>query len=99
VPDQLGDIPPRVYVEALTGLVPTRDGKVSCPLQGHEDGTPSMQVYQDAERGWYCFGCEQGGGVYQLAAILGGYPLPLRGEDFLRVRGVLLDHLTTAEAA
>jgi hypothetical protein len=96
VPDQLADIPPRVYVEALTGLVPTRDGNVSCPL--HEDRTPSLHVYEDPDRGWWCFGCEQGGGVYQLAALLAGYRLPLRGPDFIAVRNVLADHLT-AEAA
>ena len=96
VPDQLADIPPRVYVEALTGLVPTREGKVSCPL--HEDRTPSLHAYEDPERGWYCFGCERGGSVYDLAALLGGFPLPLRGGDFIAVRDVLLDHLTTAAA-
>lgn len=99
VPDPLADIAPADYVEALTGLVPDRDGKVCCPLPGHEDATPSMHVYPDPDRGWWCFGCERGGGVYQLAAILGGFPLPLRGEDFIAVRDVLLDHLTTAKAA
>ena len=98
VPDQLADIPPRVYVEALTGLVPTREGKVSCPLPGHDDGTPSCQVYPDADRGWYCFGCERGGTIYDLAALLAGYRLPLRGADFIALRNVLADHLT-AEAA
>jgi len=98
LPDALAGIAPADYVEALTGLVPTRDGKVRCPLPGHDDGTPSMQVYPDAERGWWCFGCERGGGVYQLAALLAGYRLPLRGADFIAVRNVLADHLT-AEAA
>lgn len=98
VPDPLADIAPPVYVRALTGLEPDRDGKVRCPLPGHEDGTPSCQVYPDADRGWWCFGCERGGGVYQLAALLAGYRLPLRGADFIAVRNVLADHLT-AEAA
>ncbi len=98
VPDQLANIAPAVYVEALTGLVPDRDGKVRCPLPGHEDGTPSLHVYPDPDRGWWCFGCERGGGVYQLAAILADYPLPLRGADFIAVRVVLLDHLTAKAA-
>lgn len=95
--DPLERIPPGVYFEALTGLVPDASGKVACPL--HEDATPSLHVYEDPERGWYCYGCEQGGRVYQLAAILAGYPLPLRGADFLAVRDVLLDHLAVRAAA
>ena len=98
VPDSLAAISPPVYVEALTGLVPDRSGKVSCPLPDHEDGTPSMHVYGDAAAGWYCYGCARGGRIYDLAAILGGYRLPLRGADFIAVRNVLLDHLA-AEAA
>ena len=35
----------------------------------------SVKVYPDA--GWYCFGCGVGGGIYQLAALLGGWTLPL----------------------
>ena len=96
VPDPLAGIDPADYVRALTGLEPDRDGKVRCPL--HEDRTPSLHAYPDADRGWYCFGCERGGSVYDLAAILGGFPLPLRGADYVAVRNVLLDHLT-AEAA
>jgi hypothetical protein len=98
VPDRLADIAPPVYFEALTGLVPDRDGKVCCPLPGHDDSTPSCHVYDDAEDGWHCFGCGRGGTVYTLAALLADYSLPLRGADFIAVRGVLLDHLA-AEAA
>jgi len=94
VPDPLADIAPADYVRALTGLEPDREGKVSCPL--HEDRTPSLHAYPDADRGWYCFGCGRGGRVYDLAALLAGYPLPLRGADFTAVRDVLADHLTKA---
>lgn len=97
VPDQLADIAPPVYVEALTGREVGRDGKIACPF--HEDRTPSLHAYPDAERGWYCFSCERGGRVYDLAAILGGYRLPLRGADFLAVREVLLAHLAVRAAA
>jgi hypothetical protein len=99
VPDRLADIAPPVYFEALTGLVPDRDGKVCCPLPGHDDSTPSCHIYDDAEAGWHCFGCGRGGTVYTLAALLGGYALPLRGGDFLAVREVLLEHLTVRAAA
>jgi len=97
VPDKLANIAPADYVEALTGLVPDRDGKVSCPF--HEDRTPSFHAYPDAERGWYCFSCERGGRIYDLAAHLADYSLPLRGEDFLRVRSVLLGYFASEAAA
>ncbi len=89
--DPLATIAPAIYFEALTGLVPDRAGKVSCPL--HEDRTPSCHVYPDPGRGWYCYGCGAGGRIYDLAAHLSGYPLPLRGDDFLRVRDTLTNHL------
>lgn len=96
VPDQLADISPPEYVEALTELVPDREGKVSCPF--HEDRTPSFHAYPDADRGWYCFSCQRGGRVYDLAAHLAGYRLPLRGADFIAVRNVLLDYLVSEAA-
>ena len=96
VPDRLADICPPEYVEALTGLVPDREGKVSCPF--HEDRTPSFHAYPDADRGWFCFSCERGGRVYDLAAHLAGYRLPLRGAEFIAVRNVLLDHLLSEAA-
>src|SRR5829696_6953067 len=57
--DPLLTIPPAVYVEALTGRTVGRDGKLACPF--HEDGTPSLHVYDDPNRGWVCFGCGRGG--------------------------------------
>lgn len=98
VPDQLADIPPPVYFEALTGLVPDRGGKVECPLPGHDDATPSCHVFEDASRGWFCHGCSRGGTIYDLAAILADYRLPLRGADFIAVRNVLLDHFAREAA-
>ena len=38
----------------------------------------------------YVFGCQVGGGIYQFAALIGGYDLPLRGANFLRVESILL---------
>lgn len=99
VPDRLGDICPPEYFRALTGLVPDRGGKVACPLADHDDSTPSCHVFQDAARGWFCHGCQRGGTIYDLAALLGGYPMPLRSADFIAVRTVLLDHLGGEVAA
>ena len=54
--------------------------------------TPSLHVYRDAERGWYCYGCQQGGSVHDFAAQLrscwpvngGSCSLPARVFDSYR---------------
>jgi CHC2-type zinc finger protein len=80
--DRLLEVPPRVYVERLTGAPVGRDGKVRCPF--HEDRTPSLHVYEDPQRGWFCFGCRRGGSIYDFASLLLGRGT--RGEDFLELR-------------
>ena len=82
VSDPLEAIPPPVYVEQLTGLRVGRSGKVHCPF--HEDRTPSLHVYDDPERGWYCFGCGRGGSIYDLASLL--WHRETRGMDFVKLR-------------
>jgi DNA primase len=69
-------------VERLTGQRVGRSRKVRCPF--HEDRTPSLHVFAEPERGWYCFGCGRGGSIYDLAALL--WRRETRGGDFLRVR-------------
>ena len=39
-----------------------------CPLPGHEEKTPSFTVYP-GDRGWWCFGCNRGGDVVNLARL------------------------------
>ena len=80
--DPLLGLEPRSYVEALIGLRVGRDGKVSCPF--HEDRTPSLHVYETPAGGWYCYGCERGTSVYDLAAALWG--LETRGAGFIELR-------------
>lgn len=80
--DPLRGVEPAVYVQRLTGQVVGRSRKVRCPL--HDDATPSLHVYPDAERGWYCFGCRTGGSVYDLAARL--WRRPTRGAEFTALR-------------
>jgi hypothetical protein len=82
--DRLLAVAPRVYVERLTGATVGRDGKVRCPFHDHEDRTPSLHVYEDPQRGWFCFGCRRGGSIYDFAALLLGRDT--RGEDFLELR-------------
>ncbi len=84
--DSLLTVSPRIYVEQLTGIRVPRGGKIRCPF--HDDHTPSLHVYDDAERGWYCFGCRRGGSIYDFAASLSGQRT--RGADFAALRLELL---------
>lgn len=52
------------------GLRPNRQGFLRCPLHPG-DRSPSFKVYPGG-RGWYCFGCCQGGDVISLARALYG---------------------------
>lgn len=85
--DPVREIPPAIYVPALTGREPNRAGFIVCPL--HDDNDPSLKVYDDAARGWSCFGCERGGTIIDLAAALAGMDGSVRGRDFLAI----LDYL------
>lgn len=40
-----------------------------CPLDLHEDSTPSFTIYP-GDLGWYCFGCNQGGTIIDLAMMM-----------------------------
>lgn len=40
-----------------------------CPLLTHRDSTPSFTVWAD---GWHCFGCGQGGDVFEWARLRAG---------------------------
>jgi hypothetical protein len=84
-PDPLLLVPPPVYFERLTGLRVGRSGKLRCLF--HDDQHPSLHVYPEAGRGWYCFGCGRGGSVYDLAALLSGRTT--RGADFFELRSEL----------
>lgn len=79
----LDTIPPTVYIERLTGQTPER-GFVSCPLPDHDDRTPSCKVWDDPSKGWFCYGCDRGGTIYDLAA--GFYNLPTTGDGFKEIR-------------
>jgi hypothetical protein len=80
--DPLRAISPRAYVPCLTGQRTGRSGKIRCPF--HDDHTPSLHVYEDPGRGWYCYGCGRGGSSYDLAALL--WQRGTLGNDFLKLR-------------
>ncbi len=42
-----------------------------CPLPGHDEKTPSFVVYP-GDRGWWCYGCQRGGDVVDLAQAAWG---------------------------
>jgi hypothetical protein len=44
----------------------------SCPLPDHLDRSPSFTVYA-GDRGWFCFGCQRGGDVIELARYAWSY--------------------------
>jgi CHC2 zinc finger len=89
--DALREISPLVYVQALTALTPGRNGKVSCPFHG-ADRTPSLHVYSEPADGWYCYGCQRGGSIFDLGAEVFG--LTTRGRDFIELRRRLNEALS-----
>lgn len=84
-PDRLLEIAPRHYIERLSGRTVGRDRKVHCPF--HDDRSPSLHVFDEPERGWFCFGCGRGGSIYDFAGLL--WRRDLRGLEFLRLRSEL----------
>jgi hypothetical protein len=62
---------------------------VSCPF--HTDATPSLHVYPEPGRGWYCYGCGRGGSVYDLAALL--WSISPSGRGFIELRQRLAEAL------
>jgi len=93
--DPLATIAPPVYVELLTGRERGSEGKIACPF--HDDRTPSLEVYEDSDRGWYCFGCSRGGTIIDFGAAL--YGIEPRGASFRELRRRLAADLLGREAA
>jgi hypothetical protein len=90
VADVLRAIPADAYVPALTGRPAVR-GYVQCPFHGDgRERTPSLWIGGRAghEADWRCFGCDAGGGIFDLAARLWGM-------DTRRDFPALIDRLTT----
>lgn len=95
--DPLRRIPATEYVPALTGRSPNREGKTTCPSHGGgQERTPSLHVYP-GDGGWYCYGCERGGGIIDLGALL--YGIEPRGAGFHEIRRRLVTALLGSAAA
>ena len=50
------------------GIPRNRAGYAICPF--HSEGTPSLRIYDEPERGFYCFGCHKGGDVIRFVQLL-----------------------------
>lgn len=92
--DPLLEIEPAEYVEALVGRPVPASGLMRCPLPDHFDRTPSFKVYESAEAGVWCFGCERGGSIYDFARELSG--IGDRGAEFERLREWIAERLLNA---
>lgn len=57
------------------GLAPDREGYCRCPF--HAEKTGSLRLYKQGRRGWYCYGCHEGGSVLDL--VMKYYQLDLWG--------------------
>jgi hypothetical protein len=82
-------VAPPAYFLALCAIRVSDGGAlVPCPLPDHDDAYASCQVYGEAEQGWWCFGCQRGGRIYDLASLLAGGTRgrDLRGEAFRSAR-------------
>jgi hypothetical protein len=84
--DPLRSLAASEYVARLTGQQVGRDGKIACPLPGHDERTPSFHAYTTPEQGWYCFGCGRGGTIVDFGAQLYGIEPRGRGYHDLRRR-------------
>lgn len=73
--DPARHIAPHDYFRVLTNRDPSEYRFIQCPNPAHKGGqerTPSCEVYDTPEEGWYCWGCGAGGSIYDLAAVMLG---------------------------
>jgi hypothetical protein len=88
VDDELRQIPASEYLERLSGQALNAEGKIRCPFHGAgKERTPSLQVYPPFE--WACFGCQQGGSIYDFASHL--WAIPTKGPRFRELRDRLAE--------
>lgn len=80
----------------LYGFAPNRAGYICCPFHGEK--TPSLKLYA-GDRGWYCYGCHDGGDVIDFTSKLFGLgrldAVRKLNDDFSL--GLPLDHRQTRE--
>jgi hypothetical protein len=68
-------IAPSEYFRVLANRNVDGHQFIQCPNPAHKGGqerTPSCEVYDTPEEGWYCWGCGAGGSIYDLAGVMLG---------------------------
>lgn len=71
--EYLSVVPASVYVPRLTGRELGRDGMICCPFhKGGAERSPSFSTGGPQDTLWFCFGCDEGGDIFRLAARLEG---------------------------
>jgi len=75
-----------------------RNGRVKglCPL--HSEKTPSFFVFSDSQR-WHCFGCNQGGDIFDLYQQLENLDQETTLRELARQAGVELKPLNAEQRA
>lgn len=82
----LDAIPTTEYVYTLTGADVEHGRRCDCPLPDHDDHSRDFALVRGSATNWCCYGCNRGGTIFQFAAYLWGYGVPLRGDAFREVR-------------
>jgi len=55
-------------VAVMYGFTPNRSGNIKCPF--HAEKTPSLKIYKEPGRGFYCYGCGAGSTVIDFVMKL-----------------------------
>jgi hypothetical protein len=70
--EALRRVPAREYIPALTGRE-VYHNLAQCPFhKGGQENTPSLSVGGPNEELWLCFGCDEGGDIFTMAARMWG---------------------------
>lgn len=56
-----------VELAELYGLESNRKGQILCPF--HTDTNPSLKLYDEVGKGFYCFACQAGGSVIDFVML------------------------------
>jgi DNA primase len=59
-------------VAEMYGFSPDRAGRIVCPF--HDDHKPSLKIYEEPGRGFWCYACNNGGSVIDFVINLFGIP-------------------------
>lgn len=79
----LKNLDAREWMPRLAGVELSASGYMPCPF--HEERTASLKAYPNGS--WYCYGCHQGGSIFDFAARLSG--CGTRGVQFIELRAEL----------